>query len=187
MGKISNVLTMINLLNSGKQYTINELADILEVTPRMVRIYKEELEKAGIYINTVRGKYGGYILDNSIKLPLKKITKEDIKTLRELNNSSLNILINKLEDNLIINDNILSKENKKKHNDFNKAIKEKRKVKITYYSYNKGDNVRIIDPISFFVFSNGLYLAAFCELRKDIRHFELNRIKDYKLLEDIFE
>ena len=97
MSKISNVLTMINLLNSGKQYTINELANILEVTPRMVRIYKEELEKAGIYINTVRGKYGGYILDNSIKLPLKKITKEDIKTLRELNNPSLNIVDLRME------------------------------------------------------------------------------------------
>ena len=52
MGKISNVLTMINLLNSGKQYTINELANILEVTPRMVRIYKEELEKVKRAITT---------------------------------------------------------------------------------------------------------------------------------------
>ena len=77
MSKISNILTMINLLNTGRQYTINELANILEVTPRMIRIYKEELEKAGIYITTIRGKYGGYILDNTIKMPLKKITKED--------------------------------------------------------------------------------------------------------------
>ena len=45
MSKISNILTMINLLNTGRQYTINELANILEVTPRMIRIYKEELEK----------------------------------------------------------------------------------------------------------------------------------------------
>lgn len=187
MSKISNILTMINLLNTGRQYTINELANILEVTPRMIRIYKEELEKAGIYITTIRGKYGGYILDNTIKMPLKKITKEDIKLLKDLNNSSLESLINKLEDNLVVNENLLNNENKKKYNDLNKAIKEKRKVRIVYYSYNKGENIRIINPISFFIFSNGLYLAAFCELRKDIRHFELNRIKNYEVLKDIFE
>ena len=187
MSKISNILTMINLLNTGRQYTINGLANILEVTPRMIRIYKEELEKAGIYITTIRGKYGGYILDNTIKMPLKKITKEDIKLLKDLNNSSLESLINKLEDNLVVSENLLNDENKKKYNDLNKAIKEKRKVRIVYYSYNKGENIRIINPISFFIFSNGLYLAAFCELRKDIRHFELNRIKNYEVLKDIFE
>ena len=187
MSKISNILTMINLLNTGRQYTINELANILEVTPRMIRIYKEEVEKAGIYISTIRGKYGGYILDITIKMPLKKITKEDIKLLKDLNNSSLESLINKLEDNLVVSENLLNDENKKKYNDLNKAIKEKRKVRIVYYSYNKGENIRIINPISFFIFSNGLYLAAFCELRKDIRHFELNRIKNYEVLKDKFE
>ena len=187
MSKISNILTMINLLNTGRQYTINELANILEVTPRMIRIYKEEVEKAGIYITTIRGKYGGYILDNTIKMPLKKITKEDIKLLKDLNNSSLESLINKLEDNLVVSENLLNNENKKKYNDLNKAIMEKRKVRIVYYSYNKGENIRIINPISFFIFSNGLYLAAFCELRKDIRHFELNRIKNYEVLKDKFE
>ena len=134
MSKISNILTMINLLNTGRQYTINELANILEVTPRMIRIYKEEVEKAGIYITTIRGKYGGYILDNTIKMPLKKITKEDIKLLKDLNNSSLESLINKLEDNLVVSENLLNNENKKKYNDLNKAIKEKRKVRIVYYS-----------------------------------------------------
>ena len=116
MSKISNILTMINLLNTGRQYTINELANILEVTPRMIRIYKEELEKAGIYITTIRGKYGGYILDNTIKMPLKKITKEDIKLLKDLNNSSLESLINKLEDNLVVSENLLNDENKKNRN-----------------------------------------------------------------------
>lgn len=187
MSKVSNVLTMLNLLNSGKQYSISELSKILEVTPRMIRIYKDELEKAGIYITTIRGKYGGYILYNSVKLPLKRITKSDINLLKSLNDPSLKILINKLEDNLIVSNNLLTEENKRKYNDLNKSIKDKKKVKIIYYSYNKGENIRIINPISFFAFSNGFYLAAYCELRKDIRHFELDRIKKYEILEDSFE
>jgi len=48
MSKVSNAITMLNLLSTGRKYSIQELANILEVTPRMVRVYKEEIEKAGI-------------------------------------------------------------------------------------------------------------------------------------------
>ena len=46
MSKISNVLTMIEYLSTGKKYSINELSQLLEVTPRMIRVYKNEIEKA---------------------------------------------------------------------------------------------------------------------------------------------
>ena len=49
MSKISNVLTMLQLLQSGRKYSISELASILEVSERMIRVYKEDLEKACIY------------------------------------------------------------------------------------------------------------------------------------------
>ena len=44
MSKVSNVLTMLELLQSGKKYSINELSSILEVSERMIRVYKEDLE-----------------------------------------------------------------------------------------------------------------------------------------------
>ena len=47
MSKVSNVLTMLQLLQSGRKYSISELASILEVSERMIRVYKEELEKNG--------------------------------------------------------------------------------------------------------------------------------------------
>ena len=49
MSKISNILMMIELLGTGRKYSVLELARELEVTPRMVRVYKDEIEKAGIY------------------------------------------------------------------------------------------------------------------------------------------
>ena len=55
MSKVSNVITMLELLGSGRKYSINELANKLEVTPRMIRVYKEDLEKCGIYIDTIMG------------------------------------------------------------------------------------------------------------------------------------
>ena len=49
MSKVSNTLTMLRLLESGKKYSVKELAEKLEVSPRMIKSYKEELEKCGIY------------------------------------------------------------------------------------------------------------------------------------------
>ena len=55
MSKLSNELLMIQLLSNGRKYSIKELSNILEVSERMVRCYKEEIEKSGIIIETIRG------------------------------------------------------------------------------------------------------------------------------------
>ena len=81
----------------------------------------------------------------------------------------------------------LKDETLKKYNAMTRAIKEKRKVKILYYSYGKGENERIIDPAEMFLFQDGWYVAAFCETKKDIRHFELKRIINYELLNEKYE
>ena len=73
MSKISNVLMMLEYLSTGKKYSIKELSDKLEVSPRMIRIYKDELEKAGIYIDTIKGPYGGYVLNQNINIPKRFI------------------------------------------------------------------------------------------------------------------
>ena len=81
MSKISNVISMLELLNTGRKYSINELADILEVSKRMIRVYKEDLEKAGIYIDTIMGPYGGYVLNQTVRMPVRKFKLKDAKLL----------------------------------------------------------------------------------------------------------
>ena len=74
----------------------------------------------------------------------------------------------------------------RKYNLLTRAIKERKKVKITYYSYNKGENNRVICPAEMFLFQDGWYVAAFCLMKNDIRHFELKRISNCELLEETF-
>ena len=197
MSKISNTITMLELLNNNKKYTIDELSEKLEVTPRMVRIYKEELDKAGIYIDTVRGPYGGYVLNQSIRVPKRKFNKEDLDLLNDIetkldNNKKIKLEI--LKDKIrgiyqgsTIEKNELNKETLPKYNLLTKAIKEKRKVKILYFSYNKGEIERIIYPYDMFLYTNGWGCAAYCTLRHDLRHFELNRIIKCELLSEFYE
>lgn len=58
MSKISNVLLMIQYLENGRKYNVKELSEKLEVSERMIRIYKEDIEIAGIYIDRIMGPYG---------------------------------------------------------------------------------------------------------------------------------
>lgn len=64
MSKVANMLNMINLLSDGKIHSMKEIAKIIEVTPRMIKQYKNELEQAGIYVESKRGIYGGYSLNS---------------------------------------------------------------------------------------------------------------------------
>lgn len=194
MGKLSNTLTMIELLSTGKKYSVNELAEILEVTPRMIKSYKDDLDKAGIYIDTIMGPYGGYVLNNSVKLPSRKFKKSDFEFLNELevneeDKKRLKLIADKIRGIYIgssTEKNEVLGDSKDLYNLFQRAIKEARKVKINYYSYNKGENQRIIHPLDMFLTSTGWGVAAYCELRKDLRHFELRRINEVELLEEFY-
>lgn len=155
MSKVSNVLTMLEYLSTGRKYTIAELSEKLEVSPRMIRVYKEDLEKAGIYIDTIKGPYGGYVLNQNINVPKRFITPNNINV-----------------------------DNKEIFNLINRAIKEKKKCFIEYYSKDKKDiSKRTIRPYDLILLGNEWGVAAYCELKEEIRHFYINRIKSIKLLE----
>lgn len=158
MSKISNVLTMIEYLSTGRKYSIAELSEKLEVTPRMIRVYKDEIEKAGIYIDTIKGPYGGYVLNQNVSVPKRFITPNEI---------------NVKDKNLF--------------NLINRAIKEKRKCLIEYYSKNEEKlTSRTIHPYDLILLGNEWGVAAYCELKDEIRHFYINRIKSIEILENFY-
>lgn len=157
MSKVSNVLKMIEMLSTGKKYSIKELSNELEVSPRMIRVYRDELEKAGIYLHTIKGPYGGYVLNQELNIPKRFVPTKEI----------------------ILND-------KSVFNTLNRAIKDKRKCFIEYYSKGKLLTERTVHPYEMTLLNNEWGIAAYCEIRKEIRHFYLNRIKSIKILNEFY-
>lgn len=194
MSKISNVILMLQYLENGRKYNIKELADKLEVSERMIRVYKEELEKAGIYIDTLMGPYGGYVLNQKIRIPTRKFSKSDYEFLKNLNvdekdKERLQIIADKVRGVYFNSNNKkieLKDDIKNSYNILTRAIKDKRKVKINYYSFTHGNQDRIIRPYDMFLYDTGWGCAAFCELKNDLRHFELKRINKIELLDEKF-
>lgn len=194
MSKISNVIMMLQYLTDGRKYNIKELSEKLEVSERMIRVYKEELEKAGIYIDTIMGPYGGYVLNQKIRIPTRKFTKDDYEFLHNLKvkdeyKEKLEIIADKVHGVYFDSKNEkieLKDEIKKYYNVLTRAIKEERKVLINYYSYTHGNQDRVIHPLDMFLYNNGWGCAAYCEKKKDLRHFELKRINNIELLDEKF-
>lgn len=213
MSKLSNLLNMYMLLQGRELMKISELADIIEVSPRMIKVYKNDLEKAGIYIGSKPGRYGGYYLENRMNLKGLSITKDELESLKMANEiiRSGNYLFSldfEMLTNKILNyksdfanidfytkDNlkpIFMKEKEKQiWNVVKKAIINKRKVEINYKAIRfDGQQVenstRIIHPYGTFNHDGAVYLFGYCELRKEVRYFKLSRVESISLLADKF-
>ena len=69
-----------------------------------------------------------------------------------------------------------------------KAIKDKKSVDVNYYSIGRNaTQKRIIDPYHLRHTQGAWYLVGFCHLRKDVRTFSVNQIKDIKITDERFE
>lgn len=73
----ARVLAMLELLQTGRQRTVAELAAVLEVDGRTVRRYAEHLTDLGIPVRSQRGRYGGYRLAPGHKLPPLMLTDDE--------------------------------------------------------------------------------------------------------------
>lgn len=152
MSKVANMLNMLQILKDEDVHSIQSLAEKLEVSERMIRQYKLELEQAGIYIDSITGKYGGYQIEKkSSFFKLEDIVKEEMYITMK------------------------------------KAIKNRNKIELTYHSIHSGITKRIIHPAELFCYIDKWYVAAFCELRREIRLFKLEDILEYKILEEKYD
>ncbi len=196
MGKLSNMMYMVDLLNTGNIYTLKDLSKKIGVTERMIRYYKNEICANGIAIESFKGPNGGYFMIDKIK-NYTSINKYDIQLLENIYNLLLNSdfkYLDKLKDFLDKSKKMYSiyDEKSKYISNINlnasgeieklidTAIRKNDKIEIVYNDINGGQSKRTIHPLHLFKYKDNYYVTAFCELRNDIRHFELKRIINVK-------
>lgn len=73
----ARALRALDLLHARPGATANDLADRLGVTERAARRYVEILREAGIAVESVRGRYGGYRLQRGSGLPPVVFTEDE--------------------------------------------------------------------------------------------------------------
>lgn len=70
MNRTNLCIRMLQLLKARGKMNTTQLADALEVNPRNIREFKKELVLAGYNVEEVKGRYGGYILNDQYDLPV---------------------------------------------------------------------------------------------------------------------
>jgi predicted DNA-binding transcriptional regulator YafY len=73
----AQVLTLLELLQSGGTRTAAELADRLRVDERTVRRYVDHLIDLDVPVESVRGRYGGYRLASGYRMPPLMLTDDE--------------------------------------------------------------------------------------------------------------
>lgn len=70
----------------------------------------------------------------------------------------------------------------------NQAIAEKRYLDISYYTMSRNQETnRAIAPYKIWFLDGTFYVIGFCQLRKEVRLFALDRIRTFHLTDEIFE
>lgn len=194
MGKFSNMLFMIDLLNTGNKYSIKELSQKLGVTERMIRYYKEELENNGIFIESFKGPNGGYFMLDRVKNYIS-FNKYDVQLLENISEvleksnfpfmKSYKDLLEKAKNMYSIAEekskfiiDIKSLDNNEIFNIVKSSIKKQEAINIEYRNIDGTISKRTIHPLQLFNYKDINYVTAYCKLRKDIRHFEIERIEN---------
>ena len=181
MGKIGNALAMLRILETGRKYSIKELSEKLEVTPRMVKQYKYELEKAGIYIDTVYGIYGGYIYKRKNNYEVSFSIK-DVNVLEKISanlegkeKTNLARILEKIKTIVIYSEKQTEEDDteevKRKYNIISRAIKENEELII---EYKKKERIIIPHNISFY--KNYVYVTGYSKYDEDLRTYNLSEI-----------
>ncbi|GLV65017.1 DNA-binding protein [Bacillus mycoides] len=212
MSKLSNCLYMIELLHARGKMKISELAELLEVKERMVRIYRDDIDMAGIKIETTKGRDGGYSLSNTSLFPIKNMSQQEIDALtfsiqklvskgNDIYSRDAQVALDKLNAVRKVETNKdrhiyfvqkskpnyeFSNENQK-YVQLQEALFTRRKVKIQYEKRSGERSERIIDPHGFVHYNEFFYCLAMCNDKKEKRMFKLSRIKDIRILYDTYK
>ncbi|PHB51640.1 transcriptional regulator [Bacillus wiedmannii] len=212
MSKLSNCLYMIELLHARGKMKISELAELLEVKERMVRIYRDDIEMAGIKIDTTKGRDGGYSLSNTSLFPIKNMSQQEMDALifsirklvskgNDIYSKDAQVALDKLNAVRKVETNKdrhiyfvqrskpnyeFSNENQK-YVQLQEALFTRRKVKIQYEKRFGERSERIIDPYGFVHYNEFFYCLAMCNDKKEKRMFKLSRMKDIRLLYDTYK
>ena len=201
--QINRLFEIVYILIEQKQTTAKNLAQHFEVSQRTIYRDIEILSGAGIPIYSNKGKNGGIsILPNFVlsKTILNDTEKADIlsslQAIDTITQNKTNTAINKLSslfgsantDWIEVDFSSWANADEEKilFSELKSSILSKQKVSFTY-SNSKGENTdRTAEPLKLCFKGNAWYLYAFCETKNDFRFFKLSRIKNYIILNELF-
>ena len=211
MNHLSRLLKILTILKSKRLVTAPELAEKFDISVRTIYRDIRKLEDSGVPILTMEGK-GYSIMDSYTMAPImftelemnalitaqnlingtkdssliqhfeeslvkiKSVIKSSLQVQGELLNSKLLVLKSKNDDGVSNSLTFLQM-----------AITHLRVTELFYQAPNKEVTHRYVEPLAIFSLNNLWLMVTWCRLREDYRVFRLDRIENFKILEETFQ
>ncbi|NLN41681.1 MAG: transcriptional regulator [Clostridiales bacterium] len=207
------IIICVCLLQTNYILSATELADILETTPRNVKAYIESLRLAGVPIDGLSGRRGGYFISeayefkpprlneneyNAILLAEEMLTQEngfhyerEIKAAFAKIKAAQGGIMGKSnfiaeDDSVFAKGNVDVSPKIKTHlSTIRKAISSRKKISILYNNPTKKQvTIRKVEPYNLIYRNSSWYVIGHCNLRDAIRIFKIARIESIEVLNE---
>lgn len=193
MSQVARELKMLFYLDDKLKHNknwvkISELSDLLEITPRQVRRYRDDIEQAGFYIEEKRGPDGGYKLmeplNNSLMIPDNIMLALSISV---KNNESLIKSLKELpiapttNYNNIVSDNYITDEQIDKLTVLVDSINRHLSVSFDYPT-KSGVREITVNPYKLLYTNHTYYLKGYNDYEQNLRIYDVDKVSNIELL-----
>ena len=202
--QIDRLFGIVYLLIANKGLQAKQLAEHFEVSKRTILRDIDSLCAAGIPLYTLQGKGGGiflpdnYLLDKTVISPQEQ--QDILFSLQSLATAKLNqspdllkrlesLFAGKTPDWIEIDFSYWgnNESDQLRASDLKQAIIHSRAISFVYYSSSKTAIKRKAYPLKLWFKARAWYLQAYCLCRKTQRSFRVSRMKDIRLLNEVFD
>ena len=204
-GRTIQISTLAKLLGTNPRNVIEYKKELDEVASECGYEF---------YIETIPGRYGGYQINRQAVIPSLNLTEKDKESLFEALNylqarndflmkDEYLVAMGKIMSTLVINDIkydsemsvvnrfplSMSEEDIKYRSELiKKAIRDKKKIKISYLSQKNTIRKHLFDPYEIFMYNNAYFVIGWLNSKNhsDICWFKINRIENIEITDQKF-
>lgn len=208
MRRADRLFRIVEQLRRRPRVTAAELAEALEVSVRTIYRDMDDLSASGLPLRAEAGM--GYALEKGYDLPPLMFTQQELEALevaaRLLATWTDPELKAAAESALAKIGEVLPHTLKRSRAalpvyapdffidprlaapmpDLRRALREQRKIRVDYRKENGEESQRVLRPLAIMFWGRSWTLVGWCEWRDDFRHFRLDRMQGWTLLDENF-
>ena len=210
--KIDRLLSIVIALLGRDLVSATELARRFGVTVRTIQRDIEAIDAAGIPVTAIHGPSGGYSIMETFRLDRQFLTFDDLFTITtalqgiadSLSSRSVEKTVDKIRSLTRPGGaSEMDKRGQKLYVDFSAlghsprrggnlaviqdAVERNRCLSLRYTNARCATTTRVVEPHTLVFTWFSWYLLAWCRTRKDFRLFRLSRVREPRLLPEVFK
>ncbi|PRR79106.1 HTH domain protein [Clostridium liquoris] len=213
MSKIAHLIEVLITLQYKKLTTASELAQVLKVDKKTIYRYINNLNLANVPIHTIKGRYGGFYIDETFYMKPPKLNFQELQSIiaieqsiedsnfplkRDLRNAVAKIKSICLKDDKELEEKLEGSSIKlynlgdtlrldEKIDKINYSMERGRTLDIEYFTINKNtlyeENV---DPYNLIFKDGDWYIVGYSHDEDKVKVYRLSRIRNIDITNDIY-